>query len=555
MKILQLVISDSSGREIQKIDFKEFGVSYILGDIKEPKNKVATINSLGKTLLLKFVDYIFGANETPHIIKEAIHGYKLNARVLYNKKEYQVVRTLGSSKSILIDCIEYNLNEYKDFFDISRALYGKQIIINKKSSEFSEFKQPVQSDVDSCLTLLGLNELVKTVDEIYQSQDTIKSLESYKKGLVSSFGDFNEKQIKGKAFFVDQEVKELSEKIENNNQKIKSLQISDIKKSILEEYSQKSEELKNLKNLYEKKKFECERLKQFIEDSNKIDIKSKDIIITYEKAKTEIPDMVKKTLLEVEKFHKRVYEERKDFLTDKIEKIKSDMTNLNRDIVFLSEDIDNLGVIIAENEIYKESIDLLLKYNMQLQEAKYKQGALSKVTEIVGKIEEEDKKRIAFFDIAQDKRLKTEDTILEYRFFMSNSIRNLYDNDVNAFFDIFIRKAHKTTRPVNFDFSINGDAGEGIGEVKKNLIDYLICRFNNLLEIMVQDSACYSGIDPRQVNSMLTSLDNISKDTGKQIFIAINKYQLGDDEEAIKKIKDNSVIVLFENINLLKRKF
>jgi uncharacterized protein YydD (DUF2326 family) len=60
MKILELKIKNSSGEIIRDIEFSEIGISFIFGDILEPKNLGGTINSLGKTLLLKCIDYIFG---------------------------------------------------------------------------------------------------------------------------------------------------------------------------------------------------------------------------------------------------------------------------------------------------------------------------------------------------------------------------------------------------------------------------------------------------------------------------------------------------------------
>lgn len=41
---------------------------------------------------------------------------------------------------------------------------------------------------------------------------------------------------------------------------------------------------------------------------------------------------------------------------------------------------------------------------------------------------------------------------------------------------------------------------------------------------MIHDSSCYSGIDPRQVNGLLSMLDEIANYSNKQIIISINKY-------------------------------
>lgn len=94
MKILNLKIKDRDNIIVRDIDFSEEGISFIYGDIQAPENKRATINSLGKTLLIKFIDYIYGANEDPKIVKEAINGYTLDAIVKYNNKNYRIVRVL-----------------------------------------------------------------------------------------------------------------------------------------------------------------------------------------------------------------------------------------------------------------------------------------------------------------------------------------------------------------------------------------------------------------------------------------------------------------------------
>ena len=71
---------------------------------------------------------------------------------------------------------------------------------------------------------------------------------------------------------------------------------------------------------------------QFIEDSNKVDITSEHILAIFNKAKQEVPDMVKKTIDEVEEFHRKVYEERKDFLNQRRSIILSEMEIMNKKI-------------------------------------------------------------------------------------------------------------------------------------------------------------------------------------------------------------------------------
>ncbi|MGG2225670.1 hypothetical protein [Bacillus subtilis] len=74
MKILKLVVNKPNGEKIREIQFEKKGLSIIYGKVNKPNEEKETSNSIGKTLLLKFIDYIFGANESIEIIKPQIHG-------------------------------------------------------------------------------------------------------------------------------------------------------------------------------------------------------------------------------------------------------------------------------------------------------------------------------------------------------------------------------------------------------------------------------------------------------------------------------------------------
>ena len=555
MKILELIIKNPQGESIKEIKFNEVGVSFVYADIQDPSNLKRTINSLGKTLLLKFIDYIFGANEDFSVVKEPIHGFKLKATVKYENKYFTVLRILGNSDDIYINEKKYNLSEYKKFFQLERKLLGKQIILNKKATQISQRTNASKEDVISCLELLGLIDILKEINNIYNAQDRIKELKKNKAELVSFYGNFDIKQIDEEIYFIDKEVERLSTELEKVGNKIKTIEISEVQKDIVKEYSEKSEELKRIKRSYEINKFENDRLLKFIEDSNKVDISSEHILAIFNKARQEVPEMVKKTINEVEEFHKKVYEERKEFLNKKISVTLSEMKEMNEKIEFLSAEIDRIGVIISENEVYKEAIELYEKYSSDLQIARYKQGKLSQVKNIDDEIAKEDSSLSASFIRAAELRKGYDGIIQVYRDFIFDITKSIYDTDVNSYFDIKIRKKHLKNRPVTFEFALKGDTGEGVGEVKKNLMDYLICRYNNQLEIMIQDSSCYNGIDPRQIVGMLAQLNNISEISRKQIIVSINKYQLGNYDSVIKEVEEKSSIILSENHKLLEFDF
>src|SRR5690625_94267 len=127
MKILELNIMSPNDELVRNIKFKESGLTFIYGDIKRPEDRTSTINSLGKTLLLKMIDYLLGANNDSSIMKEAIHKYYLDAKIKYNNELYDVKRIIGNGdSSIYINGEVKELTENREIFGIKRQEYDKQ---------------------------------------------------------------------------------------------------------------------------------------------------------------------------------------------------------------------------------------------------------------------------------------------------------------------------------------------------------------------------------------------------------------------------------------------
>ncbi len=555
MKIKNIKLKNPQNEIIRDIDFNLEGISFIYGDIKAPLNPKATINSLGKTLLIKCIDYIYGANEDTSVIKHDIHGYIIEAIVIKNNKSYNVIRILGNIEGILIDNRPYTLTEYKIFFNISRSEVSRQLLVNKKSHVISRQTNPNKEDVLCYLNLLGLTDIIDKIENIYNAQDKIKSLKDNKQELISFYGNFDAKQIDEEIYFIDKEIERLTKELEVITEKIKRIEVSTIQKSVVEEYSTKSELLKLKISEYQKSKVESQRLINFIESSNKIDVTSEHILAIYNKTKLEVPEYVKKELNEVEAFHKKVFEERKEFLQNKLELIEKINTSLSEEVKELSNQVDKLGYLISVNEVYQESIELYGKFNNDLQELKYREGKLSQVKELDENIENQDNILTTNFEQSATILKKYDNLISKYRDFVYTMTKTIYDEDVNSYFDILIRKKHQRTRPATIDISLKGDTGEGVNEVKKNLIDYLLFEYNLILDYLIQDSSCYNGIDPRQVSSMIKEVARIANETKKQAIIAVNKYQIGGYSELIDFIEENSSVTLSEEDKLFKFNF
>jgi len=555
MKILNLLIRTPEGEILRNIDINETGISYIFGDVKEPQNKRGTSNSIGKSLLLKCIDYFFGANEDSKAVKEVIHGYIIEALIEKNNSKYHIRRILGSSEEIFINEVPHSLTQYKDFLNIKRSVISKQIVLNKKSHLISQRSSANKEDNLNFIKLINLDDIIDDINKIYESQDSIKQYKNNRADLVKFYGEFESEIIAEEIYFIDKEVERLCLELEQVSKKIKNIEISSLQINAVEEYSNKTQQLKRLKRNLDKTQFECQRLLEFVASSDKADITSAHISVIFEKSKIEVPEMVKKKIEDVEIFHKKVFEERKVFLDEKRVDLENEIVSLQTKINDLSLDIDKLGKMISINQVYQESLALYSNYSDELQELKYKQGELSQVKTIDDKISEEDDNLGLYFASSNKIISEYKEIISEYREFVNSITTSIYENDVYSYFDVKIRKKHLKNRPVIIDLVLKGDTGEGVSEVKKNIVDYLMFRYNTELDFLIQDSSCFNGIDPRQVVGMLKQLEKIAVERNKQVIIAINSYQLGNDLDVIEEVKSKCCIELSEKNKLFKFDF
>ena len=562
MKILNLKIISPNNQEIRNIKFNKEGLSLIYGDISMPDDKSKTSNSLGKSLLLKFIDYILGANNNDKIVPKVLDGYKLIALVDFENIKYEVIRILGDTKNIFINEEAYELTEYKNFFKIDRTLFRNQIILATRKNLINSYNtKPNREEMLSFLKLIGINpSIIEDTDKIYSIQDEIKNLKKSKEEFLIILDELEEKKIKEQVFYLEKEIKRLEDSLKEIDNKIKNIQITDIKKDIIEEYTRKNIELKKIEEQIFSNNIEIERMESFIKEYDNIDISTGYILKLYEKAKFEIPSLVKKELTDVEKFHQNIYSDRKKVLKEQIKTLKNQNENKEEKLEDIRKKLNQLGKVISENKIYKENIEIFKNYSKELEDKKYLQGSLSHIVKIDEKITQKDNELDIYFANLRNNFINEKTYINQLQNSLYEFANILYRDDennktVNAYFSMSSKKKHQIKRPIDLTINIDYDRGEGVGQVKNNLIDILVLKFNKELDFFIQDSCCYSGIDIRQVSKTLILLNEIAISEKKQAIVSINKFQLYEDEEVKKLVKEKEVITLNENNKLLKFDF
>lgn len=549
MKILKIEIFSPELKKLREVSFNVKGLSVIYGDVEKPKVANETSNSIGKTVLLKIVNVVLGAKNSGKDTIKGLEGYIVKSRVKHNDIDYDVELTIGDSKKYYINNEKYNLTKYKEKFNINRAYYSKQIMLDKRKGLLSSIsKKANKDDISVVLKLLYLENVEKVFKQIKKMQDEIDLMNKYNKNFKEDINNLEREK-----FNSEMKKKKIDEEIDILNEKIRTLKLSDNISEIAQSRIQLDQDIKKKNEILRMNSIRVSKYEQMIIDSENKTLSLDDVEKIYSKAKVEIPELLKKTLSDVEDFYKNLLEDKNDIYNKQIIELKNINKKIVEELKIEQKKLDELSEIISENDSVKEAIKI---YDLKNKE---KIDVETKISELNGKLTQ----------INNSKELKTkiDSTMLEleetfetyqaeinnYREFIYNLVKRVYGEERNPYLTINVTDtSHKyKAMPVTIDLSFDGDSGEGLTSAKYLMFDYLIMHYTKYVEFLIEDSSCFEAIDRRQIKNIIQEGIKLSEHNDKQLIISLNKYSIDDFEE----IKKYIVLSLNEKNTLLNIKF
>ena len=549
MKILNIKIYSPGLELLREVNFNERGLSVIYGDVEKPKSKNETSNSIGKTVLLRIINLVFGSKNSGSDTIKGLNGYIVKANVKINKIMHNIELTIGDSKNYYIDNEKYTYTKYKEKLGIKRDLLSKQIMLEKRKNLISNLSAKAnKEDISTVLKLLYLDDIDIVFRKIKKLQDNID--------LIAKFNNSNKDDVNNlerELFDLEMKKKKSDNDLLLLSEKIKKLKISEE----ITEVSQKRVELDQIiKTKSEDIKINNLRIdnySQLIEDAKKSNIPSLDVARIYESAKIEIPMLIKKKLDEVEKFYLSLSNDKINLYTRQIEVLKKKNNQLLNELATDSEELDKLSEIISLNASVEEAIRI---YDLK---SKEKSEIDNSIAEINGKMSKiNDSKNIkSEIDVEliklEDEFKNSRELIGTYREFIYKLVGKIYGDNRQPYLNISPTDSSRKykTMPVSIELNYDGDSGEGLTSAKYLIFDYLIMNYNNYVDILIEDSSCFEAIDRRQIQNIINEGIDISDKKNKQYIISLNKYLIDD----IDVIRNYVVISLNENDTLLNFKF
>lgn len=548
MKILKVEIYSPEHEKLREVEFNENGLSVIYGEVEKPKDNNETSNSIGKTVLLKIINIILGAKNSGKDTIKGLEDYIIKAVVKYKDINYDVDIVIGNSKSYHINDEKYQLAKYKEFFNLNRLMYNKQINLDKRKGLISSIsKTPNKDDISAILRLLYLDDIQLIFKKIKKLQENIELINKYNNNYKDDMSALEKEK-----FTYEMKKKQLDDEINSLNNRIQYLKISKDIDDISIKRSNLDYSIKDKREKYQINDRKIAKYEEVINDSNN-EITFDEVKRVYNSAKVEIPEMIKKELTEIEMFYDDLIKDKNEIYINQIAELKAKNKTLINEIKNESLELDELSKIIAENDSFKEAIKI---YDNK---SKEKLNIETKISEITGKLSQinstkEIKGNIDKYYIDLNEKFDLYNSkINSYREFIYNIVEKIYGDERNPYLSINIADGSYKYKalPVKIELSIDGDSGEGIGAAKYLLFDYLIMNYNKYIDILIEDSACFEGIDRRQIANILKEGIELSTNNNKQFIVSLNKYLINNYDD----IKDYIVIKLSESDTLLNRKF
>mgnify|MGYP003586317487 CR=1 FL=1 len=556
MRLIELRANKDSFKTVK---FNNKGMSLIVAK-KRTDSEKNTYNSVGKSLIVALIHFCLAAKKNP-AFEENLKDWIFYLDFEVNGNKFTSSRSTDKQEIIYVNDKPMTLKEFRDFFAKEVFYINSQIQNLSFRSLISRFIRPSRgsyasynnyipkekeySQLLNTSYLMGLDiSYVIKKNDLMNQIDWVRDLKSkiQKDTTIKSFFSVE------KDSETDIKIADLEKKISKLQHDIDSFAIAKAYFDVKREADEISRNLHYYKNQYTKIQTAISNIIKSLQVQP--DISKKQLEDFYQEANTQLCEMVKKRLDELESFNKKLLTNRIVSLNEEKNKFKQQLLDIDSKINKLSfEEDKRLQYLQSHGALddYTKMANLLSDYKMEL----------SKLQQF--------KRLIREYQTKQDETKKdfAEQNILTFKYL--DSIRPITQNHLSTFQTLSDQFYYNKVAGItinnndgnnklrfNINAKIEDDTGDGINEVKIFCFDWTILKgqYNHCVKFIFHDSRIVSENDPRQVVTMLRVANKECIENNFQYILTINQSTLTaiqaemSEEEFDKLINKNEVLEL-----------
>lgn len=555
MKLLSLRANQPS---FHPVVFKD-GINIILGKQVAPHNENDgnTYNGVGKSLIIHLVHFCLGANKIDSFTTK-LPDWEFTLRFEIEGEEYSSSRRTDDQSRILF-CGEkltaktmrqkllelcFGIKDppgyltwttlFSRFSRRYRSCYTAFDSFTPKESDYSKL-------LNNCF-LLGIDtDLIVNKKTLRDKQATIKETErAIKKDPL-----FRQYYL-GK-HDAELDAADLEYRISELRKELSAFKVSNNYHDLEKEANEKSYKKKCLENQRSLISNHIKNIEQASAEA--VDVREEKLLKVYEDANVEIPEMVKRNITEVLKFHNNLLATRNTRLRKELSKQRAELKDIDRQIESLGQRMDELLDYLNSHGALEEYVAL----TKQLSSLESELNRIHEYQQIL-KTYNDAELDIKASLIAEAKQ--TEDYLETEREFLTG-LRNSFGTYAKRFYPkkrsglVIKNNSGENMLRYTLDARIEDDSSDGVNEVRIFCFDFLllICK-QSKIRFTIHDSRLFANMDPRQRETLFRLVNEQCHNDDFQYICSINEdsitsfRNLMTTEEFTEMITDNIILVL-----------
>lgn len=541
----------SNKESFHSIEFKD-GLNVIMGKSeksKEKKQKKKTLNGVGKSLVIKLIDFCLGSDINENW-KTPLKNWVFCLDYTIDKVKHTIQRSINEPRKILLDGEELKLTLFRDKMKkqlcISDDITYRECInrfLRKGKRAYNNYFTSIPGEKD-CNTLtiliylLGLDYLkCKEKISLKKSFDENKNLLSKAQKDSGFRALFGSDEID-----MDVELANIDFEINALQQDLKDYKFAENFNDVKNKADAASSMLDQLNN----KKYVIESNIKFIMDSleQEINVNLQSVKEIYEEVNLLWSEALVKKLEEVNSFHHKLLKQRKITLSkdlllqqSQLEEIKKLIETTNEELNSYLEFLDTHKAMDKYVVIVKKIDKLNEKKNniqqLRIFEKKIKQN----IEQIKQKMSTANLETQLYLDEIDKKlnKLNSDFMLLAKTFYVDKKSALVIKNNDG-----------ENQQRFSLDARITSDGSDGIQEIITFCFDWILLNSNIIKQgFMYHDSLLIADVEKRQKEILFSLANKLCIDNEKQYIININDDQiLGFDENIINLIKEKTILKL-----------
>lgn len=388
---LKQVIIQNKNAIIRDIHFHK-GINLIIDETPEGSSQQATGNNVGKTTVLRLVDYCFGA-DGKNIYQDTEFNKQPNTTIENFLKENEIILTV-----VLVDNLDAPIEQIvirKNFLARNKKLQeinGKNITDNKefdKELKIEIFKSEVDKPTFKQIISKNIRDEKNKMANIVKVLNSFTSTPEYEALYLFWLGintdSHNQKELLSKKktreenfqkrLKKDGELSLIEQQLILVNDKIDELNTRKNKFNLNENYTSDVDKLNDIKSKLNRCATELSRLeirKDLIIESKEdleqeyTQIDTSQIKSLYEKAKSLISN-IQVSFEDTVKFHNDLISEKLEYITKELPEIDNQIRKIKSELIALRKEEDTLTERLNKSALVEDFEKTILELNKQFE--------------------------------------------------------------------------------------------------------------------------------------------------------------------------------------------